>query len=390
MKPYLIRTSAGATLMAMALCLTPQIHAADPIKRDAEAAASAAIRAGNSARDIIGQDVKNSAGEKLGEVKDLIVSPHGRILYAVLSSGGVLGVGDKMKAVPFSALRSTQVHKGALTVDLDKSKWEGAPILRDDELDLLATDNQGRTLYEYYGQKWDRDLVPTTATAAGRSNALMRVSSLIGKDVKNAGQDVGEIEDVIVDVPSRRATALLDADDDFAGADGKYLIGFDQIVRNPDKKDSFATTLTRAEFQGAKPAQNDWSRHDKGYPYRWTGYSYTHGVGYMPVASVSGQDAAIVRHDTDAVRRDTDSKPRDTDRRNDLRASVADVRQMLEKDPLVGDAARHVVLREENNKLVIRGTAVSKDLRGQIADRVKVLAKGWNVDNEIEVRSAAE
>jgi sporulation protein YlmC with PRC-barrel domain len=383
MKPYLIRTSAGATLMAVALCLTPQAHAADPIKRDAENVAAAAARAGNSARDIIGQDVRTAAGDKLGEVKDLIVSPQGRILYAVISSGGVLGVGDKMKAVPFSALRSTEVHRGALTVDLDKAKWEGAPRIHQDELDLLSTEAQSRTVYEYYGQKWDRDLIPTTAAVTGRNNALLRVSSLLGKNLKNAGQDVGEIEDVIVDVPSRRATALLDPDNDFAGTNEKYLIGFDQIMRNPDKKDAFSTMLTRAEFAGAKPARNDWSRTEKGYPYVWSGYSYTHGVGYMPVNTVAGQDPAIVRTDKDLTRRDSD-------RHNDIRLSVADVRQMLDKDPVLADAARHVILREENNKLVIRGTAASKDLRGKIADRVEDLAKGWNVDNEIEVRSAAE
>jgi len=384
MKTYLIKTSASATLMALALCLTPQARAADTLpRRDAQLATASGKTAGHSARDIIGQDVRSSAGEDLGEVKDLILSPvSGKIAYALLTKGGVLGVGEKIRAVPFSAFKSGAVVGGALTLDVDKAKWDTAPTFRDDDLDLLGTDERGRSLFEYYGQDWNREMLSTRTAAAGdRSARLLRVSTMMGKDVKNAGQEVGEVEDVIVDFNSRRAAVLLDPEDDYTGTDKEFLIGLDQIMHSPDKKDDLATTLTRAEFDRATPARDDWSGTTTGYPYVWSGYHYTRGVGYSAVPPSQVGETTVARDVRTDERREM---------RTDDKLTVASVREALSRDPALSDAARQVILREEGRKLVIRGTVPSKEIKNKIADRVEELAKGWNVDDEMEVKAAAE
>ena len=47
-------------------------------------------------------NVRNKQGEKLGTVSDMVIDiPSGKINYVALSVGGVLGVGDKMFAVPY-------------------------------------------------------------------------------------------------------------------------------------------------------------------------------------------------------------------------------------------------------------------------------------------------
>src|SRR5688572_24822046 len=136
MKYDLIRTSAGATFVALVLCYSPAMNAAvDAPRRDAELATTSAKSAGASARDIIGQDVRNTAGADLGEVKDLVISPKGgSVVYALITKGGVLGVGEKIKAVPFSALKSAAVRDGALTLDISEVKWEGAPLFHEGDL----------------------------------------------------------------------------------------------------------------------------------------------------------------------------------------------------------------------------------------------------------------
>ncbi|MEO6004623.1 MAG: PRC-barrel domain-containing protein [Opitutus sp.] len=382
MNPYLIRTSAGASLLALALCLTPSVRAADSVaKRDAQVADSMARNAGLSARDIIGQDIRSSAGEKLGDIKDLVISPAaGKVVYAVVSSGGVLGVGDKLRAVPFSALRHTDLKSNALTLDLNKAKWDTAPYVRDDDIDLLAATERGKSLYEYYGLDWDRETKAMNSRATVRSDQLLRASSLMGKNVNNAGQKVGDIEDVIVDLSSRRATALIDPDHNYTGSDAKFLVGLDQLIRNPDKKDVYATTLTRGDFERAKPARDDWATVSTGYPYLWNGYTYNRGTGYTAGTPGLARDAAVVREDR--------TLDRSVSVKHDV--AVSDVRHALDRDPVLGDAARRVTLRDEGGKLVLRGTAVSKDLKEKIEDRVENLAKGWKVDNQIEVKSAAE
>jgi sporulation protein YlmC with PRC-barrel domain len=55
------------------------------------------------AKDLIGANVVNAQNERLGTVHDIVLTPnHDAISYVVLSHGGVLGVGDKFFAVPWS------------------------------------------------------------------------------------------------------------------------------------------------------------------------------------------------------------------------------------------------------------------------------------------------
>ena len=53
----------------------------------------------------IGKNIKNSQGDNLGEVKDIVLDSKGKVRYVAVSFGGFLGIGDKMHAVPLSAFR---------------------------------------------------------------------------------------------------------------------------------------------------------------------------------------------------------------------------------------------------------------------------------------------
>ena len=79
------------------------------------------------ASDLMGMKVKNSQGETLGSISDMALDLNsGRISYAVLSSGGILGFRDRLYAIPLSAL-----HRGAedkvLMLDVDKETLQNTP-----------------------------------------------------------------------------------------------------------------------------------------------------------------------------------------------------------------------------------------------------------------------
>ena len=60
-----------------------------------------------SADTIKGDKVVNAAGENVGKIEDLMIDlDNGRGGYAVLSFGGLLGMGDKLFAIPWQALSS--------------------------------------------------------------------------------------------------------------------------------------------------------------------------------------------------------------------------------------------------------------------------------------------
>ena len=64
----------------------------------------ATLATGYRTSKVVGSAVVNEAGETVGTIDDLIVTPADKVPFAVLSVGGFLGVGNKYVVVPASAL----------------------------------------------------------------------------------------------------------------------------------------------------------------------------------------------------------------------------------------------------------------------------------------------
>lgn len=80
-----------------------------------------------SATTLIGDKVRNLAGDDLGKIEELMVDLNtGLVEYAVLSYGATLGMGGKFFAVPWTALRVDLAdHK--IVIDVDKNTLDEAP-----------------------------------------------------------------------------------------------------------------------------------------------------------------------------------------------------------------------------------------------------------------------
>jgi sporulation protein YlmC with PRC-barrel domain len=75
---------------------------------------------------IIGMDVVNRQGEKVGDIEDIVLDRNGNAAYAVVSTGGFLGIGEKLHAIPW---RSLQTNTGAdkFVLDISKDRLSRAP-----------------------------------------------------------------------------------------------------------------------------------------------------------------------------------------------------------------------------------------------------------------------
>ena len=103
-----------------------------------------------SASTLAGDNVRNSAGEDLGKVDEIMIDiPTGRVAYAVLSFGGVLRMGNKLFAVPWSALRVDEDEK-CFILDTDKRTLENAPGFDKDNWPDMADPAWGREIFRYY------------------------------------------------------------------------------------------------------------------------------------------------------------------------------------------------------------------------------------------------
>ena len=103
---------------------------------------------------IIGMQVKDQKGEKLGKIKELLVDPQesSRIAFAVLDPAGSLEFGhDRFVAIPMTALsRSDKEHTYVLNITRDK--LAKAPSFDEDHWPNLADRSWSEAVYRYYGQ----------------------------------------------------------------------------------------------------------------------------------------------------------------------------------------------------------------------------------------------
>ncbi len=103
-----------------------------------------------SASSLIGNNVKSTSDESLGDVKDIMMNPHtGEASYAVLSFGGFLGLGDKYFAVPFEALtldREDQSYR----LNVDKDRLKDAPGFDKNNWPDFADPSFKRSISDYY------------------------------------------------------------------------------------------------------------------------------------------------------------------------------------------------------------------------------------------------
>ncbi len=101
-----------------------------------------------------GTPVFNKEGDRIGHVDDLSIErATGRIIYAIMSFGGFLGIGEKFHPIPWSLLDFDVEHDGYV-VSLDRRVLEEAPHYGREELvelggaSLRAYDQR---IFEYYG-----------------------------------------------------------------------------------------------------------------------------------------------------------------------------------------------------------------------------------------------
>jgi sporulation protein YlmC with PRC-barrel domain len=103
-----------------------------------------------SATTVIGDQVVNPQGENLGKIEEVMLDVNDdRIAYAVLSFGGFLGIGDKLFAVPWRALRlDPENHQFIL--DESKERLQNAPGFDKDDWPDMADRRFASQVYDYY------------------------------------------------------------------------------------------------------------------------------------------------------------------------------------------------------------------------------------------------
>ncbi len=100
---------------------------------------------------LMGNDVYNKDGEDLGDIKELMIDmASGKIAYAVLSFGGLLGMGDKLFAVPWAALALDTANK-RFTLNVLKGALKDAPGFDKDRWPSMSDRTWASGVHKFYG-----------------------------------------------------------------------------------------------------------------------------------------------------------------------------------------------------------------------------------------------
>jgi len=221
----------------------------------------------HKASEVIGSKVKNAAGEDLGKVEDLVLDPNdGTIEYAVLSSGGFLGIGDKLFTVPFSLLKAPEVKEHSdlafFTLDVDKAKLENSPRFPKDKWPNVDEPTWRSEIDTYYGT---HGRISAKTLDSATSFHLIRASDALGKDVHNPNNDnLGDVKEIVVDPSRARVTYFVLSSGGFLGLGDKlFAIPWEELHVNRKDKDKLALVLDidKARLEKSPEYKEaDWAR----------------------------------------------------------------------------------------------------------------------------------
>ena len=108
-----------------------------------------------------GNDVFKEQDEDFGDIKEFMLDVNtGRVSYAVLSFGGFLGMGDKLFAVPWNALKLDTVNK-RFVLNVGKARLESAPGFDKDNWPNMSDQTWAQGIHSYSGTKPHANDLPT-------------------------------------------------------------------------------------------------------------------------------------------------------------------------------------------------------------------------------------
>jgi sporulation protein YlmC with PRC-barrel domain len=212
--------------------------------------------------DILGKSVKNPQNEDLGKIEDVAIDPSsGRSIYAVLSFGGFLGMGDKYFAIPWSALDLTGDSKN-FVLAVSKDRLKGAEGFDKSAWPNMADQRWATEIHRYYNRApyWEpaSDTGEEQVSVEARdqwyspTRTWQKASDLVGKGVRsNASEDLGKLHDIAVDPDSGRLMYGI------LSANGKYYaIPWGALSMTPDGK-YLVLNIDKSQFQNAYAFNKD-------------------------------------------------------------------------------------------------------------------------------------
>ena len=97
-----------------------------------------------------GTDVYDKAGDKLGKIEDIAIEKvSGQVAYAILSFGGLLGLGSKCYPVPWKLLKFDE-DKRAYVAPITQTDLDNAPAIDASKLSGWTDEHSREQIHSFY------------------------------------------------------------------------------------------------------------------------------------------------------------------------------------------------------------------------------------------------
>lgn len=107
-----------------------------------------------SATLVIGAEISEKAGEKLGHIEDLIVDlKSGLVIYAIISFDQKRGAGNKYFPIPVKAIKESSSNDEKIILDIDMGQLNDAPSFSKKNWPKGYEEDFVQTVYNHYGYK---------------------------------------------------------------------------------------------------------------------------------------------------------------------------------------------------------------------------------------------
>lgn len=107
-----------------------------------------------SSRRVEGTPVYNRADQRLGVIHNVMIEKaSGKVAYALLSFGGIFGLGEQVHPVPWERL-TYDVNLDAYVIDLTREQLEHAPTLKLDQADRPQSEDYEEVSGYYAKLPW--------------------------------------------------------------------------------------------------------------------------------------------------------------------------------------------------------------------------------------------
>jgi len=228
------------------------------------------------ARNLIGSRVQSTRGDELGYVSDILIDPRsGRLDYVVITSGGFLKFGRKLRPVPPMLFSTATAMRGVVEAEISLESWKSAPNFARGALTDLGDDASGRQLYAYYHLKWPGLTLRAEIKTASKSHRhsadrdrLEFGSYFLGKPLlDHDARNIARITDILLDPRNPQVTFAIMRVGATPPASSAHPLGqqfavpVNDLAQTTTGESRLTVAVASVDFQQALPLKaKDWTK----------------------------------------------------------------------------------------------------------------------------------